>query len=328
MSGSVLAGIGMSVPERTLSSADLEDAIGLERGWIVSRTGIESRHLAGPGDTNLSLAAAAAREALGSSGIDAEAVDHVIVATVTPDFRIPAAASLLQDELGCSSAGAFDLNAGCSGFLCGLVQADALVRAGSAENVLVVGVDLMSRIVDLTDPKTGILFGDGAGAAVVSSHPEPRLGPFFVRSDGAAPELLMARDGEKIVMSGREVYRRAVQEMTASVVEVTTLGGITPDEADLVVAHQANGRILDAVGERLHLPSDKVFSNVARYGNTSAASIPIALAEAHARGAVDEGDLVVLTAFGTGFVWGGGLARWSVPARAEETLTAAGAARG
>lgn len=328
MRGSVLAGIGMSVPARTLSSADLEDALGLERGWIVTRTGIESRHLAGPGDTAASLGTAAARKALGSCGLTPDRVDYVIAATITPDFRIPATASLLQTSLGCGTAGAFDLNAGCSGFLYALGQADALVRAGAAEHVLVVGVDLMSRIVDLTDAKTGIIFGDGAGAAVVSAAAEPRLGPFFVRSDGSQPELLMARDGGKVVMSGREVYRRAVQEMTASIREVAARGGIAPGEADLVVAHQANARIVDAVAQRLGLRPEKVFSNVARYGNTSAASIPIALAEAHAQQAVQEGDLVVLTAFGSGFVWGGAIARWGVPARAHEPLTAAGAAHG
>ena len=328
MRGSVVAGTGMAVPERTLSSAELEEALDLEPGWIVARTGIESRHLAGAADTTVSLGTAAARAALRSSGMEAGRIDYVIVATVTPDFRIPAAASLLQTALGCDAAGAFDLNAGCSGFLCGLAQADALVRAGTAENVLVVGVDLMSRIVDLADPKTGILFGDGAGAAVVSAAPEPRIGPFFLRSDGSSPELLIARDGGgKVEMSGREVYRRAVQEMTASVLEVTERRGVSLDDVDLVVAHQANGRILEAVRERLGLPREKVFVNVVRYGNTTAASIPIALAEAHAGGVLRDDDLVVLAAFGSGFVWGAGIARWGVPGPADKTMAVAGAAR-
>ena len=327
MRGALVAGTGMAVPERTLSSAELEKALELEPGWIVARTGIESRHLAGPADTTVSLGTAAARAALRSSGVEAGAIDYVIVATVTPDFRIPAAASLLQTALGCDAAGAFDLNAGCSGFLCGLAQADALVRAGTAENVLVVGVDLMSRIVDLADRKTGILFGDGAGAAVVSAAPEPRIGPFFLRSDGSSPELLIARDGGKVEMSGREVYRRAVQEMTASVLEVTERRGVSLDDVDLLVAHQANGRILEAVRERLGLPREKVFVNVVRYGNTTAASIPIALAEAHEGGVLRDDDLVVLAAFGSGFVWGAGVVRWGVPARAGKTMAVAGAAR-
>jgi 3-oxoacyl-[acyl-carrier-protein] synthase-3 len=319
----------MAVPERTLSSEDLEDALGLDRGWIRTRTGIDSRHLAGPEDTTASLGLAAARAALGSSGIDPGDVDYVLVATVTPDYRIPAAATVLQSALGCGSAGSFDLNAGCSGFLCGLGQADALIRAGTARTVLVVGVDLLSRIVDLSDPKTGILFGDGAGAAVVTAAPEPHLGPFFLRSDGSDPELLCAsRDGGKVVMSGREVYRRAVQEMTASVLEVTGRGRVSLGDVDLVVAHQANGRIVDAVTERLGLPRSKVFSNIVRYGNTSAASIPIALTEAHASGALRDGDLAVLTAFGSGFVWGATLVRWAIPSRSDAELVAAGAAHG
>ena len=326
-SGASIAGVGMAVPEGTLSSDALEDRLGLERGWIRGRTGIESRHLAGPGETARSLGVAAARAALRSAGIDARAVDHVIVATVTPDFRIPAAASLIQSSLGCDAAGAFDLNAGCAGFLSGLGQADAMVRAGAARTVLLVGVDLLSRIVDLSDPKTGILFGDGAGAAVVTAAPEPRLGPFFLRSDGSAPEHLSAsRDGGKVVMAGREVYRRAVQEMTASVLEVTARGRVSLDDVDLVVAHQANGRIVDAVAERLGLPPTKVFSNIVRYGNTSAASIPIALTEAHAAGVLRDDDLAVLTAFGSGFVWGATLVRWAIPSPTDAPLAVAGAA--
>ena len=310
MTGSAIAGVGSAVPAQTLSSEDLETSLGLPPGWIHTRTGISSRHVSGPSDTAVSLATAAARSALASAGIDARDVDYVIVATVTPDFRIPATASLLQTALGCDAA-AFDLNAGCSGFLCGLAQADALVRSGGARTVMVVGVDLMTRIVDFSDPKSGILFGDGAGAAVVVPSAEPSLGPFVLRSDGSQPELLMAdRDGGKVVMAGRDVYRRAVQEMTASIRAITAGAGISAGDLDLVVAHQANARILDAVAERLALPRDKVFTNVERYGNTSAASIPIALADALGQGALRDGDLVALAAFGSGFVWGATLARW------------------
>lgn len=327
MTGSTIAGVGAASPTRTVSSAELEDSLDLDPGWIEARTGIVSRHLAGPTDTTVSLGAAAARAALASAALEPADVDHVIVATVTPDFRIPAAASLLQSALGCDSAAAFDLNAGCSGFLCGLSQADALVRSGGAQTVLVTGVDLMSRIVDLTDPKTGILFGDGAGAAVVTAAPERRLGPFLIRSDGSRPDLLIApRDGGKVVMSGREVYRRAVHELTESVRAITDGSGVSLDDVDVVVAHQANGRILDAVAERLGLPSHKVFTNVAEHGNTSAASMPIALAEAHASGALRDGDLVVLAAFGSGFVWGAALARWSVPSPAPKERARTGAA--
>ncbi|HEX2296023.1 MAG TPA: beta-ketoacyl-ACP synthase III [Actinomycetota bacterium] len=328
MNGAAIAGVGAAVPDAAVSSEELERRLGLDSGWIEARTGIRSRRLAGPGDTTLSLATRAARTALRSAGVDAGTLDYVVVATVTPDLRIPAAASLLQSALGCDAAGAYDLNAGCAGFLCGLTQADALVRAGSARHVLVVGVDLMSRIVDQDDPKTGILFGDGAGAAVVSEDDGVRLGPSFLRSDGSRPDLLNAGpDGGKVAMSGREVYRRAVQEMTAAVLEVAARGGVALADVDLVVAHQANGRILDAVAERLELPRRKVFTNIDRYGNTSAASIPIALAEAEERGELRPGDLVVLTAFGSGFAWGAGLVRWGTASGGARALVTAGAAR-
>ena len=328
MSGATIAGVGAAVPAGTLSSADLEDSLALPRGWIEARTGIESRHVAGPADTAVTLGSAAATRALEHAGVAAEKVDYVIAATVTPDFRIPATASLLQTALGCDAA-AFDLNAGCSGFLCALAQADALVRAGAASAVLVVGVDLLSRIADFSDPKSGILFGDGAGAAVVTRCATPRVGPFVLHSDGSRPDLLMAsRDGGKIVMAGREVYRRAVHEMAASVRDVAAAAGVALRDLDLVVAHQANGRILEAVAERLGVPLGKVVTNIARYGNTSSASIPIALAEASADGTLQPGDRVVLTAFGSGFVWGAGLVEWTVPAGRVGTtgLAEAGAA--
>ena len=327
MTAAAIAGVGAAVPEATVTSAELEAALGLEAGWIETRTGISSRHVAGATDSALSLATKAARGALSSAGTDAAALDYVIVATVTPDLRLPATASLLQTALGCEAAAAFDLNAGCSGFLCGLAQADALVRSGGARHVLVAGVDLLSRIVDSSDPKTGILFGDGAGAAVVTSSLGSPAGTFFLRSDGSRPELLMARDGGKVVMSGRDVYRRAVQEMTASVRAVIRDAGITFDDVALVVAHQANGRIVEAVGERLGLPRHKLFTNIARYGNTSAASIPIALADAQHQGLLRDGDLVVLTAFGAGFVWGAAIVPWAVAGAGAATLAEAGAAR-
>ncbi|HEX2058035.1 MAG TPA: beta-ketoacyl-ACP synthase 3 [Actinomycetota bacterium] len=323
MSGATIAGIGAAVPPGTLSSSDLEESLDLPRGWIAARTGIESRHVAGPSDTAVTLGGAAARRALEAADVSATDVDYVVTATVTPDFRLPATASLLQSALGCDAA-AYDLNAGCSGFLCGLAQADALVRAGAAATVLVVGVDLMSRIADFSDPKSGILFGDGAGAAVVTRAEAPRLGPFVLRSDGSRPDLLMAsRDCGKVVMAGREVYRRAVQEMAASVREVTSAAGVALHDVDLVVAHQANGRILEAVAERLEVAPHKVFTNIARYGNTSSASIPIALAEASAEGILRTGDRVVLTAFGSGFVWGAGVVEWQAAASVAPDLAGA-----
>lgn len=327
MTGARIAGIGAAAPEATVTSAELEERLGLERGWIESRTGIRERRIAGPGETAVSLGTSAGLTALAHAGLDAGAIDYVITATITPDFQVPATASLLQSALGCDVAAAFDLNAGCSGFLCGLAQAEALVRSEAAVNVLVVGVDLMSRIVDFSDPKTGILFGDGAGAAVVTASTAASLGPFFLRSDGSRPDLLTAaRDGGKVVMSGRDVYRRAVQEMTASVRSLAATAGVALADVDLVVPHQANGKIVEAVADRLGLTQGQVFTNVARYGNTSAASIPMALAEARAEGVLRDGDTVVLTAFGSGFVWGAGLVHWDVTAP-ESRLAAAGASR-
>jgi 3-oxoacyl-[acyl-carrier-protein] synthase-3 len=323
MNGSAIAGVGLAAPAGTLTSAALEEALELPEGWIEARTGIVCRRIASGTETSCTLGAAAARAALADAGLAAADVDYVIAATVTPDYRIPATASLLQTALGCEAA-AFDLNAGCSGFLCGLAQADALVRSGAAANVLVVGVEILSRITDFTDPKSGILFGDGAGAAVVSRSEGAALGPFTLRSDGSRPDLLMAsRDGGKVVMAGREVYRRAVHEMAESIRDVTRSAGIVLDDVDVVVAHQANGRILDSVAERLGTPREKLFTNISRYGNTSAASIPMALAEAKEQGALRDGDVVVLVAFGSGFVWGAGIVRWgSRPSAAEQAMKA------
>lgn len=327
MTGAAIAGVGTAVPERAVPSSDLEDSLGLERGWISARTGIESRRIASPGETVTTLGAAAARSALAAAGVEPSELGYVIVATTTPDAALPATASLLQHELGCDG-GAFDLAAGCSGFLVALAQADALVRAGSARHVLVAGVDVMSRIIDFSDPKTGILFGDGAGAVVVSACAEPALGPFVLHSDGSRPELLAApRDGGKVVMAGREVYRRAIHEMSSCVAELTGATGTSLAGVDLVVAHQANARILAAVAERLGLDADKMFTNIAQYGNTSAASIPLALEEAQATGRLRAGDRVVLTAFGAGFVWGAGLARWTASGTVASAYAASGAAR-
>jgi 3-oxoacyl-[acyl-carrier-protein] synthase-3 len=320
MTGSVIKGVGAALPAQQLTSHALEESLSLPQGWIRTRTGIDSRRIASPSETTCALGTAAAVDALRAADVGAGDIDYLIVATVTPDLRLPAAASMLQASLGCDAA-AFDLNAGCSGFLCGLAQADALVRSGAARNVLVVGVEVLSRIVDFSDPKTGILFGDGAGAAVVCADERTCIGPFVMHSDGSQPDLLMAsHGGGKVVMAGRAVYTRAVHEMTLSVNEVVAAAGVSLDDVDLVVAHQANGRIIEAVAERLGLPPEKVFTNIARYGNTSAASIPIALAEAQSEGVLRDGDLVVLAAFGAGFMWGAGVVRWSAATTKTEGL--------
>ena len=311
MTGSRIASVGVAVPERELTNVELARRIERDAAWIEARTGIESRRIAEGSDTTARLGVAAARNALDAADMTGADIDLIICATVTPDLRFPATACSIQAALG-STAGAFDLNAGCSGFLYSLAQADAAVRSGMARRVLVVGAEILSRITDPTDTGTAILFGDGAGAVVVdAADGGPSLGPFLLFSDGSRPELLFVDDATGTVkMQGREVYRSAVTGMCDAVRRLLVSTGVDLDDVDLVVGHQANGRILEAVADRLGIPAGKMFSNISRYGNTSAASIPIALAEAAETGALRDGDLVVLTAFGAGFVWGAGLVPW------------------
>ncbi|HYN37564.1 MAG TPA: beta-ketoacyl-ACP synthase III [Actinomycetota bacterium] len=323
----MITGIGIALPETELTNADLETRLGLSSGWIEGRTGIRSRRIASKDDTAASLGARASMQALADAGVQPVGIDLVICATITPQWRFPATACVIQAELGTSSA-AFDLNAGCSGFLYALAQADAAVRAGTTKRALVVGSEVMSGITDYNDPKTAILFGDGAGAVVVEQCEDgTSLGPFQLFSDGSRPELLyVPRETELIHMEGREVYRAAVDAMSCSVMDLLVAAGMNISDIDLLVAHQANQRILDAVAARLGLGESVAFSNIARYGNTSAASIPIALFEARSQGRLNEGDRLVLTAFGAGFTWGAGLVRWTATRSGERPRIAVGAA--
>jgi 3-oxoacyl-[acyl-carrier-protein] synthase-3 len=327
--GAVVTGWGTALPRAELSNEELAERLGISAQWIFERTGIRSRRVVGKGETTSSLAIDASRGALEQAGCDAADVDFVIVATCTPDYQMPAAAPLVQHALGASRAAAFDVNAACSGFLFALAQANALIESGSARRVLVCGADILTTVTDYTDPRSSVIFGDGAGAALVEASADPtRLGPFRLGTDGAEPELLwIPPESGRIRMEGREVYRRAVEGMTRSVRSVLAEAGVTTDEVDLLVAHQANARILEAVANRLALPSERVALNIARLGNTSAASIPIAVSEAAQQGLLEDGDLVVLTAFGAGFTWGTGLLRWSTPVgKVEAPLEAAAAA--
>lgn len=323
MTGARITGVGVALPERELTNVEVGQIIGRDAAWIEARTGISSRRIAGEGETTAGLGIAAAERALDAAGLSGDQIDVIICATVTSDLRFPATACLIQAALD-SRAAAFDLNAGCSGFLYALAQADAAVRSGMARRVLVVGAEVLSRITDANDPGTSILFGDGAGAVVVEVAGNGRpLGPFLLFSDGSNPGLLFVDDAtDTMRMNGREVYRAAVAGMTDSVRRLFVSTGIGPDDVDLVIAHQANGRILAAVGDRLGLPPGKMFSNIARHGNTSSASIPIALAEAAETGVLENGDLVVLVAFGAGFVWGAGLIPWGPSGVAPHEATA------
>ncbi|HVM36697.1 MAG TPA: beta-ketoacyl-ACP synthase III [Actinomycetota bacterium] len=310
--GAVLTGLGVALPERVLDNATLASSLDITEDWIVERTGIRERRIAAENETIHDFAVSAGAVALASAGVSQ--VDMVVCATFTPDLRLPGIAPRIADALGLAGAGAYDLNAGCAGFLYGLAQASALVESGAARRVLLVGVDLMSRVTDYNDAKSCVLFGDGAGAVVVEASAESRIGPFRLHADGAQWKLLsMPSDTNLIKMSGREVYRHAVAGMVSSIREVLAAADVPTDEVDLVVAHQANARILRAVGERLGLPERKVITNIAKVGNTSAASIPLALADAVQGGTLLDDDLVVLAAFGAGFAWGAGLTRWGVP---------------
>lgn len=310
--GAAITGWGTALPVSTLANAELAERLEIDEAWIYQRTGIRQRHIAKNGETSATLGAQAARDALKVAGLDPDQIDFIIVATVTSDLRLPATACLVQAELGATGAAAYDLNAGCSGFLFALAQASALVEARIAQRVVVIGADVLSTITDYSDAKSCVLFGDGAGAVVIERQEgTPRLGPFSLHSDGSEPEHLRTSPTTGLIsMDGREVYRRAVDAMASSVTGILADAKLDLDDVRLFIAHQANERILKTVAERAGLPADKVVSNIARYGNTSAASIPLALAEAVSDGRLCGGDVVVLTAFGAGFTWGAGVVRW------------------
>jgi 3-oxoacyl-[acyl-carrier-protein] synthase-3 len=315
--GSAVTGWGIALPERELTNSELAPRLGLTEQWIFERTGIESRRVVGPGETTSSLAASAGAAALAVANVSPREVDVLVLATCTPDYKMPAAAPLVQHALGASNASAYDLNAACSGFVFALAQASALIDSGSARRVLVIGSDVLSTVTDYSDPKSCIIFGDGAGATLLEAvEGSSRLGPFDLGSDGAEPQLLwIPNDTGLIHMEGREVYRRAVEGMTRSVKEVLRAARLDIDDVDLLVAHQANERILESVAARLELPQERLVLNIAHVGNTSAASVPIALSDAVGSGRLADGDRVVLTTFGAGFTWGTALVHWGASSR-------------
>ena len=324
--GAAVTGWGAALPSRELTNEELASRLGLSESWIFERTGIRSRRVVGPGETTSTLAITAARRALERAGREGPEIDTILLATCTPDFKMPAAAPLVQHALGAQGAAAYDLNAACSGFVYAMAQADALIDAELARRVLVIGSDVLTTVTDYSDPKSCVIFGDGAGAVVLEVGDAPsRLGPWQLGSDGAQPELLwIPSDTGLIAMQGREVYRRAVEGMTRSVQDVLAQGRLAIDDVDLLVAHQANARILEAVGQRLGLHPAKVVLDMAHIGNTSAASIPIALSNAVDRGQLQDGHLVVITTFGAGFTWGTGLVRWGTSVAQDPALALAG----
>ena len=303
--GSAITGWGGSLPEKVLTNVDLEAWLDTSDAWIVERTGIRERRVGG---VTSDLAVEAAQRALDRSGRRPADVDALIVATTTPDQSVPATASTVQEALGLD-CGAFDLNAACSGFVYALVVAHGLLAVGH-RCVLVVGAESLSRIVDWDDRGTAILFGDAGGAVVVEAADEDRVIAWDLSSDGSGRNLLYADVGSTMKMDGPEVYRRAVRIVVATAERTLHRAGLTADDVDLLVPHQANQRIMDAACRRLGVPDDKVVSVLDRTGNTSAASIPFALAEAADEGRIADGDLVLLVGFGAGMTGASALFRW------------------
>lgn len=317
---SVVKGTGSALPARCVSNDELAKTVDTSDEWIVERTGIRFRHIAGEGETTSTLASEAARRALEAAGIAPAEVDLIILATATPDQTFPASATLVQDALGCNGGIAFDVAAVCSGFLYALGVADSMLRTGMAKCAVVIGAETMSRLLDWEDRATCVLFGDGAGAVVLTAEDVAEDGPGVLatrlHADGAHNALLNVDGGPsttgtvgKLKMKGREVFRHAVVNLAEVLEEVLENTGFTAADIDWVVPHQANARILDATARKLGLPAEKVVVTVDRHANTSAASVPLALDVAWRDGRIKQGDLVMLEAMGGGFTWGASLIR-------------------
>ncbi|MFN4039549.1 MAG: beta-ketoacyl-ACP synthase III [Erythrobacter sp.] len=324
MSGSRLLGTGSALPAQVVTNDDLAARVDTSDAWIVERTGIRQRYVAGEGETTATLATAAARAALADAGVDASSIGLIVLATATPDNTFPATATKVQAALGCNGGIAFDVAAVCSGFLYALATADSLLRTGMAKRALVIGAETFSRILDWEDRTTCVLFGDGAGAVVLEA-PEPgaaddssRPGIIATRlhADGAHHDLLYVDGGPSstqtvgyVRMKGPEVFRHAVVNLAEVLREVIDDAGISVGDIDWVVPHQANARILDATARKLGIASEKVIMTVHEHANTSAASVPLALDVARRDGRIKQGDLVMLEAMGGGFTWGASLIR-------------------
>ncbi len=323
----MVAGTGYAVPKRVFRNDEFA-AIGIDTNdaWIRERTGIRQRHIAGPGETLTSISAEASLKAMAAAGVTAAELDMIIVGTCSSDHLLPAAAVELQAALGATRAVAFDVDAACSGWLYGMQVAEGMMAAGAAETILVVGAELLSRIVNWKDRNTCVLFGDGAGATIVKRSTKQRgILSTYMRSDGTLAKLLhrpkggaaepmtaeiLAEGSHLVEMQGREVFKNAVRSMADAVDRALDGAKLSAGEIDLLIPHQANVRIIEATAKHANVSMDKVFVNVDRFGNTSAASIPIALDEALAQKRVKEGTIVMFVAFGAGFTWGSMVARF------------------
>lgn len=319
-----IIGTGSSVPDAILSNSDLEKMVETSDEWITSRTGIKERRIADGDTASSDIAYEAAEKALKAASVNPNDLDVIIVGTITPDFLFPSTGCILQSRLGAKKAYAFDLMAGCSGFLYTLHVAEGIIKSNGAEKILAIGVDVLSKVTDFEDRSTCILFGDGAGAAVLTASDEPGILSSILNSDGNYWDMLYVPAGgsrtpvdEEVLksreqymkMKGNDVFKIAVKSMESVTVDAIAKANVSPEDIDLFVPHQANYRILEAVRKRLDFPEEKVFANLDKYGNTSAASIPLALDEAVCQGSVGEGSLVLFAAFGTGFTWGASVVR-------------------
>ena len=313
--GAAIISVASAVPDDTVTSAEIEQRLGLEAGWLIRRTGVRVRHRAPPDASLTALAAVAAGEALRRAEVDAAAVDLVLVATMTPDALTPNAAPMLADALGARRAGAVDIGGACSGFLSAVCIAAAAIEAGRVEKALVVGADLMSRVVDPDDRVTAGIFGDGAGAVIVSRvDPPSRIGPAVLGADGSEGDAIHTpRPSGPVFMDGHRTFRRAVAGLTDASREALARAGMAVEDIDLFVPHQANARITKAVGDALGLQADRVADCIADYGNTTAGTLPIALAEAERQGRLRPGSRVLLAAFGAGLTWGAVTLKWGAP---------------
>ena len=318
MRRSVVLGVGSALPKRRVTNEELAQSVDTSDEWIVARTGIRSRYLAGDGETTASLATEAARSALDHAGVAASDIDLIVLATATPDQTFPSSATKVQAALGIDDCIAFDVHAVCTGFLYALSVADSMLRSGNAGKALVIGAETFSRILDWEDRATCVLFGDGAGALVLSAE-ESESGVLATRlhADGRHNDLLFVDGGPsttgtvgKLRMKGREVFRHAVVNLADVMNEVLEDAGLSAADVDWVVPHQANARILDATAKKLGLPAEKVVVTVDRHANTSAASVPLAFDTAVKDGRIKRGDVVVLEAMGGGFTWGAAALRY------------------
>lgn len=322
-----ILGTGSYAPERVLTNHDLETMVATTDQWIQERTGIRERRIAASGETTSDMAVAAARKALEMADTDPADLDMIIVATISPDMPMPSCAVLIQAKLGAHRAFCFDLSAACAGSLYGMTIADQFIRTGSAKRVLVIGAELLSRLVDWTDRNTCVLFGDAAGALVLgpSSGPDRGLLSAHLYSDGTMASSLCIRGGgsqhpqsaevlekglHRIAMNGREVYKFAVKVLPEALGEALAANGVKASQIDHVVSHQANLRIMESVLDRAGIPMDRCWINLDRYGNTSSASLPISLDEANRAGRLKPGDLIAMMAIGAGMAWGSALMRW------------------